>query len=86
MDVANYIFGSEIGTGFGEPGGTPPRKNSQENYLYMLHVHLYSCNIPLFLLGRCPNEFLMNDETEDLHEYRQLLQDPHVGIVETTWK
>ena len=28
----------------------------------------------------------MNDETEDLHEYRQLLQDPHVGIVETTWK
>ena len=31
MGVANYIFGSEIGSGFGEPGSTPPRKNSQEN-------------------------------------------------------
>ena len=28
--VENHIFWSEIGSGFGEPGGTPPTKNSQE--------------------------------------------------------
>ena len=28
--VENVIFWSEIGSGFGESGGTPPTKNSQE--------------------------------------------------------
>ena len=28
--VENDIFGSEIGSGFGGPGGTTPTKNSQE--------------------------------------------------------
>ena len=27
--VENYIFGSEIGSGFGEPGGTPPPRISR---------------------------------------------------------
>ena len=28
--VKNNIFGSQIGSGFGDPGSTPPTKNSQE--------------------------------------------------------
>ena len=30
MDVENDIFWSDIGSGFDEPGSTPPTKNSQE--------------------------------------------------------
>ena len=30
MGVKNDIIWSEIGSGFGEPGGTAPTKNSQE--------------------------------------------------------
>ena len=36
-DVENYIFWSEIGSGFGEPGGTPPpripRSTPRESHL-----------------------------------------------------
>lgn len=33
-----------------------------------------------------PNEFLRNSEIEHLHEYKQLLLDQHVQIVQTIYK
>jgi len=36
--VENEIFWSEIGSGFGEPGGTPPTENSQEYPGYFLCI------------------------------------------------
>ena len=48
MGVANYIFWSEIGSGFGEPGGTSPRKNSQEKYT----CNMSTCTAVTYLFSR----------------------------------
>ena len=42
--------------------------------------------MPLFQWEMFPNEFLRNSEIEHLHEYKQLLLDQHVQIVQTICK